>query len=214
MGKEARPKDTASLTASVAKVCDTLAGLKPANAADLWALTVDHLQQLADEIRNGSTNDYRQYWANKNPKLGDDCRDALLSDLKKHFAHLGIAAEREGHYAEAKRADIKVIAGPLHMPIEIKREMHPDLWKAIREQLVAKYSRESASEDYGIYLVFWFTGDFKAAPTDGGSRPKTPQELQQRLAATVPEALRNKIAVLVVDCSKPQSAQSTKKISL
>lgn len=200
--------------ATVAQVCATLANLTPANAADLWALTVDHLRQLASEIRNGSTNDYRQYWAGELPKIEDDCRDALLSDLKKHLTPMGIGAEREGHYADAKRADIKVIAMPNHIPVEIKRETHPDVWKAIREQLVARYGRESASDGYGIYLVFWFTGNMKAAPTDGGAKVKTPQELQRRLAATVPEALKHKIAVLVVDCSKPQATQSTKKISL
>ncbi len=200
--------------ASVTQVCATLANLTPANAADLWALTVNHLRQLASEIRNGSTNDYRQYWAGNLPKVEDDCRDALLSDLKKHLTPMGIGAEREGHYADAKRADIKVIAMPSHIPVEIKRETHPDVWKAILEQLIAKYGRESASDGYGIYLVFWFTGNMKAAPTDGGAKVKTPQELQRRLAATVPEALKHKVAVLVVDCSKPPVTQSAKKISL
>ena len=198
--------------ATLAQVCDTLANLAPANAADLWALTVDHLEQLIHEIRHGSANDYGQYWAGDTPKLEDDCRDALLSDLRKHLTPLGIAAESEGRYADKKRADIKVIATPHHIPIEIKRESHPDLWKAIREQLVAKYGRESASDSYGIYLVFWFTGQLKAAPTDGGNKPKTAQELQHRLTAIVPEALKHKIAVLVVDCSKPQVLQSQKKL--
>jgi hypothetical protein len=189
--------------ASVPQVCATLANLKPANAADLWALTVDHLTQLAREIRDGNTNDYGQYWAGDAPKIEDDCRNALLSDLKKQLAPLDIVAEPEGRYADQKRADIKVIAAPHHIPIEIKRESHRDLWKAIRDQLIAKYGRESASDGYGVFLVFWFTGALGAAPTDGGTAPKTPQELQQRLAATVPESLRHKIAVLVVDCSKP-----------
>lgn len=200
--------------ASVAKVCKTLANLKPANGADLWALTVDHLKQLIREIRDGNTNDYRQYWAGETPRKEDDCRDTLLSDLKPRLARVGVLAEPEGRYADEKRADIKVMAAPHHIAVEIKRETHPDVWKAIREQLVAKYGRETASDGYGIFLVFWFTGALKAAPTDGGARPKTPQELQRRLAATVPEELRNKIAVLVVDCSKPPAAQSTKKISL
>ncbi len=186
--------------ATVAQVCATLANLAPANAADLWALTVDHLTQFIHEIRHGSTNDYGQYWAGDKPKLEDDCRDALLSDLRKHLTPIGIAAEPEGRYADAKRADIKVISIPHHIPIEIKRESHTDLWKAIREQLVAKYGRESASDGYGIFLVFWFTGQLKAS--DGGTKPKTPQELQQRLIASVPEALKHKIAVLVVDCSR------------
>jgi hypothetical protein len=78
------------------------------------------------------------------------------------------------------------------------------VWKAIGNQLIARYGRETASDGYGIFLVFWFTGQSMPAPNDGGTRPKTPKELQQRLSATVPEALRHKIAVLVVDCSKPQ----------
>ena len=190
--------------ASVNEVAQTLANRKPANAADLWALTVDFVTQLRDEIRNGSTNDYRQYWAAADPKLEEDCRDTLLSDLKKHLAPLGVAAEPEGRYADEKRADIKVISPPWHIPIEIKREMHRDVWTAINSQLLAKYSRETSSEGYGIYLVFWFTGKFSTAPTDGGTKPKTPQELEQRLKATVSEALRNKIAILVIDCSKPR----------
>ena len=188
--------------ASVAQVCDTLANLKPANAADLWALTVDHLTILVAHIRDGNTDDFLQYWAGDRPKLEDDCRNALLSDLKPLLARVGVSAEPEGIHADKTRADIKVIAPPHQIPIEIKREMHPDVWKAIPEQLIAKYGRELASDGYGIFMVFWFTGDLKAAPSDGGSRPKTPQELQQRLAATVPEELRHKIAVLVVDCSR------------
>jgi hypothetical protein len=190
--------------ASVEQVCDTLANLKPASAADLWALTVDQLKQLTLEIRHGSTNNYRQYWAGDTPKIEDDCRDALLSDLKPLLARVGVLAEPEGRYADAKRADIKVMTNAHHIPVEIKREMHPDVWKAIENQLIARYGRETASDGYGIFLVFWFTGQSMPAPNDGGTRPKSPQELQLRLSATVPEALRHKIAVLVVDCSKPQ----------
>ncbi len=189
--------------ASVGQVAETLANRRPATAADLWALTVDYLIQLRGEIRNGSTNDYRQYWAASSPKVEDDCRDALLSDLKRHLASLGIAAEPEGRYADEKRADIKIISPPWHIPIEIKRESHREVWTAINNQLLANYSRETDSDGYGVYLVFWFMGKFNAAPSDGGARPKSPQELEQRLRATIPEASRNKIAVLVLDCSKP-----------
>lgn len=193
--------------ATVKQVCNTLANLQPANAADLWALTVAHLEALIGEIRNGNTNDYRQYWANDTPRLEDDCRDTLLSDLKQRLLRLGVVAEPEGRYADERRADIKVIAPPHHIPIEIKREKHADLWKAIGNQLIAKYGRESTSDGYGIYLIFWFTGDMKAGATDGGRPPKTQQELQQRLAATIPETLKHKIAVLVIDCSKPSSTK-------
>ena len=80
--------------------------------------------------------------------------------------------------------------------------------KAVREQLIAKYGREISSDCYGIYLLFWFGGQRMPVAGDGGAKPKTPKELQQRLAATVPSELHDKIAVLVVDCAKPPSALS------
>ena len=191
--------------ASADAVCKTLANRQPANTADLWALTVDHLTALADSIRHGSTNDYKQYWDKdqKTPKIENDCRDALLSDLKVRLQPSGVNAEREGHYADDKRADIKVLFDRWHIPVEIKRDTHPDVWTAIPNQLIAKYSREAASEGYGVYIVFWFQGKLKAAALDGGRKPSTPQELQQRLMATVPPELQSKIAVRVLDCSLP-----------
>lgn len=200
--------------ASVDAVCKTLANRQPANAADLWALTVDHLTALADSIRHGSTNDYKQYWDKdqKTPKIENDCRDALLSDLKVRLQATGVNAEREGHYADDKRADIKVVFGNWHIPVEIKRDTHPDVWTAIRDQLIAKYSREAASDGYGIYIVFWFQGKLAGTPVDGGRKPTSPQELQQRLAATVPPELQSRIAVLVIDCSMPATTTRTQPI--
>lgn len=187
--------------ASVTQVCATLANLTPANAADLWALTLDHLQQLGREIRDGNTNDYRQYWTGDTPELEDDCRDRLLSDLKIRLTPLGISAEPEGRYADEKRADVKVSAQGYNIPIEIKREMHKDLWHAISNQLIAKYTRELASDGYGIYLVLWFGGAGQPVAGDGGTKPKTALELQERLQRTVPVEYQHKIAVLVIDCS-------------
>lgn len=200
--------------ASVDAVCKTLANRQPANAADLWALTVNHLTMLADSIRNGSTNDYRQYWDKdrQTPKIETDCRDALLSDLKERLQTTGVNAESEGSYADNKRADIKVVFGNWHIPVEIKRDTHPDVWTTIRDQLIAKYSREATSDGYGIYIVFWFQGKLTGTPVDGGRKPTSPQQLQQRLAATVPPELQSRIAVLVIDCSMPATTTRTQPI--
>lgn len=187
----------------VPQVCATLSNLQPANAADLHALALDHLTHLAQEIRHGNTNDYGQYWNGDKPHLENDCRDRLLSDLKKLLVPTGVNAEPEGLYAEHKRSDIKVIYGTWQIPVEIKRDAHKDLWKAIHEQLIAKYSREVSSEGYGVYIVFWFGTHTMPPAADGGHKPKTAQELQQRLFATVPKDLQHKTAVLVIDCAKP-----------
>ena len=73
---------------------------QPANAADLAALTFEHVSAVARNIRDGNTNDWRQYW-NKGgeiwrPAHEDDCRDALLSDLKTKLHALGVDAVPEG----------------------------------------------------------------------------------------------------------------------
>lgn len=190
--------------ASVTEVCHTLANLEPANAADLHALVVDHLTRLADKIRNDKSDMYDQFWNGDKPKLENACRNVLLAHLETQLNLLNVSAEPEGTYAEQKRADIKVSFGALHIPVEIKCDWNDELWSAVQQQLIAKYSRERGSDGYGVYIVIWFTGTSKKKVAgDGGNKPKNPLELQQRLSATVPRELQHKITVLVIDCEKP-----------
>ena len=71
----------------------------------------------AYQIRNGNTDDYRQFWNEGprrqlgTPKHEDACRDALLSDMQQRLVPLGIDAQPEDHNADDKRADIRVSYG-------------------------------------------------------------------------------------------------------
>ena len=196
----------------VKEVSRTLANLQPASAADLAALTFDHLRDIARKVRDGSTNDYRQYWSydksNKildKPKPENDCRDALLSDLKARLSSLGIDAEREGNYADDKRADIKVLFGGVNrfnVPIEIKKDTHDDLWQAIHEQLIPKYVRDPGAEGHGIYLVFWFGGKGMKPPLDG-KKLHSAFELEERLRQTLTPEESHRIQICVIDCALP-----------
>lgn len=193
---------------SLAQIQETLRGRAPASAADLAALTLDALEQLAERIRNGPTSDWRQYWHRDpksrkllTPQHEDDCRNALLSDLKQMLQPYNVDAQAEGRYADDKRADIRVSAGSrLAIPLEIKKNSHRDIWRAVNEQLVAKYTRAPESEGYGIYLVFWF-GLAKMTVPPRGRRPKTPAALNERLEEQLAPRLRSKIAVVVIDVS-------------
>lgn len=196
----------------VADVCRTLVNREPANTADLAALAVGHLQDLAKWIRHGSTNDYRQYWSyNKagnpeHPKPENDCRDALLSDLKDRLAKQRVDAIKEGYYAEDKRADIRVSAGGagrFNIPIEIKKDAHKDLWRAIREQLIERYTRDPGTDGFGIYLVFWFGGS--GMPLNEGKKPRTAAELEEQLRASLTDEEARRISVVVIDCALPAS---------
>lgn len=199
---------------STKEIDRTLANLQPACAADLAALTFDHLRDIARKIRDGSTNDYRQYWSydasNKKlekPKPENDCRDALLSDLQERLAKLNIDAQREGSYVDDKRADIKVSFGganKFNIPIEIKKDSHADLWRAIHEQLIAKYVRDPGTDGYGIYVVFWFDGEGMASSYGSGGKPRSAQELEDGLRQTLSPEEKYRIQVCVIDCALPQ----------
>ena len=121
---------------TIEQVCQTLNGGTPANADDLAALVMDRLRELADQIRRGSTDDWSQYWNEPHgqiptPKHEDRCRDALLSDLQQRLPQ-GVDAQPEGQYANDKRADIRVSYEDFQVPVEIKKNMHRDLWSACK----------------------------------------------------------------------------------
>ena len=192
----------------VDQVLQVLDNRTPANAADLAAFTTDILSGMAKRIRDGNTSDWRQYWNMDapsqpyTPKHEELCRDTLLSDLRLKLAPLGIDAQPEGRYADDKRADIRVSYCGFNVPVEIKKSTHRDLWRAIREQLIAQYTRDPDTDGYGIYLVFWFGAEGCQMPPSG-KRPTSAHELQERLLDTLSPDEKFKISICVIDVSKP-----------
>ena len=198
----------------IGKVVQTLDRGTPANAGDLAAVTFDELKDLASKIRDGSTSDWRQYWNRDHhsrptdPHPEDACRDTLLSDLQDRLARLGIDAQREGVYAEDKRSDIRVSFAGFNVPVEIKRSCHPDLWTAVRSQLISKYTRDPGAAGHGIYLVFWFGDTEKCRPRKCGAwTPETAEDVRLRLQQSLADREGRLISVCVVDVSKPDRSE-------
>ena len=192
-----------------ARVLETLASGAPANVADLAALILEHLNEIARTIRNGNTSDWKQYWnvdhhsRPQNPRPEDACRDALLSDLRNRLMRLGIEVQPEGRYANDKRADIRVSCAGFNIPVEIKRSCHRDLWSAVRSQLIARYTVDPETEGHGIYLVLWFGDTERCRPTppETGSPAVSSLELENRLVSTLSADERRKIGIRVIDVS-------------
>ena len=158
----------------IEQLCRTLKGGIPANAGDLAALLTERLEELAQEIRTGNTDDWRQYWNEPHgeaptPKHEDQCRDALLSDLRRLLPE-GVGAEPEGQHPNDKRDDIWVSRQDFRVPVEVKRNKNRSLWSALRNQLIAQYTSTLGCDGYGIYLVFWFGKEHTQSPPSG-SRP-------------------------------------------
>lgn len=193
---------------TVEQVCQTLKAGTPANPGDLAALVVDRLEELAVQIRNGNSDAWRQYWnvdqhgRPKDPRPENSCRDILLTALQQRLRPHGVDTQREVQHANDKRADIGVSYGDFEVPIETKRNMSGNLWRAMREQLMTKYVTTPETGGYGIYLVFWF-GKQCTAPSDSGKRPADGEELQERLTMKLTANERRKISVRVIDVSRP-----------
>ena len=192
------------------QVCRTLRGAEPANVADLAALVEDHLQQLGNELRHGDADGWTLFWNQDSngvstvPKPENACRDALLLALQPRLPQ-SLEVAREAHHAGHNRSDLRVsYLGPLdqrfHVPVEIKKDEHSDLWAAIEDQLVGKYAIDPAAQGHGIYLVLWF-GRGKTWRSPDGERAATPEALENRLRDALSSQQARKISVCVVDVS-------------
>ncbi len=189
---------------SIEQVCQTLNDGTPANVADLAALLVGRFEEIGSRINTNNANYWRPYWnedenqKRTTPKHENSCRDALLYDLRLYFPN----AEPEIQYVNNTRADIRVSYGGFQVPVEIKKASNSHLWEGLRDQLIAKYTREPATGGYGIYLVFWF--DEKPTPPQrSGTTPSSPQEVKEQLKAKLSREEKSKIAVCVIDVSRP-----------
>ena len=206
-------RSSSSPPVSLEQVRRTLRNDSPANAADLASLTCEHIRDLAEQIKTGNTNDYRQYWILNREKQPQGrqheeiCRDLFLSDLKPRLSRHGVEAQPEGRYASDKRADIRVSYADsqfsCNVPIEIKCNDSKVLWRGIRQQLMEKYAQDPEADGYGIYLVFWFGSKSTWPHPKAGKRPETPEKLQVLLAQSLDNEERKRISVCVVDCAGP-----------
>ena len=194
----------------IEQICRTLDDGPPANPADLAALVIDRLGEIARGIRNDNTNGWRPFWNEDShrrpdtPKHEESCRDALLSDLRQCLPD-EVDAQPEGQYANDKRADIRISCRDFQIPVEIKKNGHRKLWSALGDQLIAQYTRDPATDGYGIYLVIWFgevEGHHKPPPSFG-VYPDGPDALKARLEEALKPEEARKISVCVIDVSAP-----------
>ena len=117
---------------NIEQVCQTLNGGTPANAADLAALLTD---RPAGACPGNPDRQYRRLApvlecriptdAPTDPRHEDRCRDTLLDQALRQRLPEGVDAQREGQYANDKRADIRVSCRDFQVPVEVKEEQAP-----------------------------------------------------------------------------------------
>jgi hypothetical protein len=95
-----KQRETAFRFPSVSDVAGILANREPTSSADLTALTVEHLDEIAHEIRHDNDDGVRTFWniESKTPtgkREENLCRDILLTRLRISHRLLSIANLRE-----------------------------------------------------------------------------------------------------------------------
>ena len=191
---------------SFTQVCEWFNNGVPTNPADLAALVITILDEIADSIHSRDTDDWKRYWNEdgrgrpKTPKSENSCTQVVLTELRSRLPE-DIHAELYGSYAGGTSADLKIVHKNYNVPIEAKGSWHRDLWYAAKSQLMTKYATDPSTNGFGIYLVYWFNEKPpKRAPY--GTVPKSAAELKLLLETSLSEEERRRIFVSVIDLSK------------
>ncbi len=197
---------------NASQVINTLSDYKPANVADLAALTVGCLEYLSAKMHASNADRYKQFWNvdghNRpvNPRPENSCRDYLLEQLERLLLKYDVSAQPEAHQAEDKRADKELSytwnGKIFRLPVEIKLDHSSDLWCAIHNQLIPYYTIAPETEGRGLFLVIWF--NHKKLPThpQGLPPPKSAEQLAAMLKDTMTPQEQKLIDIFVLDVSK------------
>lgn len=195
---------------SLRQVGNIIANRAPISAADLCALTLDHLDNLAREIRTSNSDLFRFFWTegkDNQPKEENSCRDVLLDKLQARLQAFGIDVTAEANQFADKRADIRLsYRNDFELCIEIKRQQNDSLWSALRQQLIEQYSTAPKADGHGIYLVLWFAQNKTYRTDDGSPKPESPDKLRAKLEQQLTPEERQRIHVRVLDISWPEKA--------
>lgn len=202
-----------------AVIASTLSGAAPANAADLRAIIVDEGRRLAREMQTDANSPWRFYWNNDEHSRAVDplnenlARDLTFTLLKARVEKYHIAAVMpEAQHVNDTRADVLILsAAGRSLPIEAKRHYHKDLWNAAAGQLQG-YAAAPDADGNGILLALWYGNDVAPTPprADKKQKPSTAAELEAMLKADLPEAIRDRTDVIVLDVSAPPGKRAPK----
>ena len=205
---------------SVDQLSNTLADGPPASPSDLAAIILEEVERYRSTLRTSSEMPWKRFWntdsygAATEPQIENEDRDRLLELLRLRFERYGIVASfPEARRGENTRADVLLLSHTgKNLPIEAKRHYNDELWTAPANQL-AGYASDEQACGFGIYLVLWFGTEFRTpARDDGLEAPDSAETLETMLTNDLPSQLKDKLTIVVLDMSRPQSMiEATRK---
>jgi hypothetical protein len=193
----------------VGELAAALTDSPPRTPRDLQVVVLEALDEVQRRIVANETDSWRRFYrdpARLQPQDENSCSDYLKEQLEG--VEPTVSFLREKHLASDREGDIWCSANGVSIPIEAKGQWNGKLWTAADEQLAKQQATDHRADGYGIYLVYWFgnAGKRLKAPPRGssnGSTPSTPEELERALRAHSPALRSGRLAVKVLDLSRP-----------
>ncbi|MFT6372462.1 MAG: hypothetical protein ACJAZT_001203 [Gammaproteobacteria bacterium] len=177
----------------------------PVSMNDLQAYMIEELAVVQAKIKADDAESWQGFYDDHNIPYGEErCRDHLLGLLRQNIS--GIELLPEAHVAADKEVDVTCTTNGLRLPIEIKGQWHPELWRSADKQLDELYSSDYLAHGRGIYLVLWFGSQPKnktlKKPRRGEKCPQTPEQLRDMLIEGSLAAREGRIKVFVLDIER------------
>jgi hypothetical protein len=177
----------------------------PVSMNDLQAYMIEELAVVQAKIKADDAESWQGFYDDHNIPYGEErCRDHLLGLLRQNIN--GIELLPEAHVAADKEVDVTCTTNGLRLPIEIKGQWHPELWRSADKQLDELYSSDYLAHGRGIYLVLWFGSQPKnktlKKPRRGEKCPQTPDQLRDMLIEGSLAAREGRIKVFVLDIER------------
>lgn len=133
-----------------------------------------------------------------------------MLEARLNALHLGVVIEHQ--MVDATRCDFTAstsISGSQAVLVtEVKGQWNAGLYTAASTQLDKRYTIYPGAADQGVYLVLWFGDDETVA---GRKTPsiKSAAELRQEIITQMPEGLRGRIDIYVLDVSRSKTTKTT-----
>lgn len=169
----------------------------------LRALIKDEIEVYQKDLNGGDTTTKRIFYENNKHKNEVDCALIIAERLRLRLEPKSIIVTPEHQMHEARRADItftKMDEKRQLLVMEIKGQWHPELFNAMSNQLFESYSIHPDAYEQGIYLVLWFGSSVKIA-NRSSKDIEMPEQLLTKLNNQLPDRLKGKVDILVLDLS-------------
>lgn len=195
--------------AEVASFID--AGL-PASVEQTRALVIELIHELQRDIQAGHTG-LRDQFYDGGVRLNEVRGMARVAAwLRPRLTPMDIHDVVEHQLEERNRCDLtatRMVNGvPRMLVIEGKGQWHRDLFGAAATQLADRYAMHPDADEQGVYLVLWYGSQGVVA---GSARHNyhSASDLQAAIEAHLPDDLRGRIDVFVLDVSLPSEVSAS-----